>query len=535
MAADVKKIAEWIDGKREILSSGRKNYENLCRQVTELFCPNRDDFGTQRSAGENRVRRLYNPIGIQCVEMASADLYGLLTDPSSYWFEYSFQNVNEMSDQMIVWLRRQSEIVFNLMYTPAARFAEAIAKTYPDDLVYGTDIVYISWNNKRNCPLYQNMRLSECYFDEDESGMPDTLIRCYEMTAKSMRALFGENKLPKSVKDALRDNKTDEKFKIIHAVFPNGEYDLKQVKQPFVSIIYTKDEKEVLEVSGYDEFPFAITRWETAPGEVWGRSKAMTALPDVQALQLMTKEMLEAAQLANRPALLFRKEEDKLTIPVIKPGGYIPYTDTPPQPFNAGNNYKAAQDVITNIEERIKREFALFKINDLKGTHRTREEVIQRVLEGTRLLGPVAGRQMTEKLDVILLRTFNLCARHGLLEPPPEDLPFIDLKVVYNSPIAKMMKFERADRYEQAFTLMSLFVNGNPSAMINVDTDGIVREIAKIYGVPEMLTSPEYVQATRQAQQEAAMRQQNVMDAQNALDLTQQQQNLQMQDEMMTE
>ena len=65
MAADVKKIAEWIDGKREILSSGRKNYENLCRQVTELFCPNRDDFGTQRSAGENRVRRLYNPIGIQ--------------------------------------------------------------------------------------------------------------------------------------------------------------------------------------------------------------------------------------------------------------------------------------------------------------------------------------------------------------------------------------------------------------------------------------------------------------------------------------
>ena len=50
-----------------------------------------------------------------------------------------------------------------------------------------------------------------------------------------------------------------------------------------------------------------------------------------------------------------------------------------------------------------------------------------------------------------------------------------------------------------------------------------------------MLTTPEYVQATRQAQQEAAMRQQNVMDAQNALDLTQQQQNLQMQDEMMTE
>lgn len=534
MSADANKVAAWLEEKRERLANGRKNYENLCRQVTELFCPNRDDFGFRQNGGQNRVRRLYNPIGIQCVETAAADLYGLLTDPSSYWFEYSFQNAN-MSDQMIVWLRRQSEIVFNLMYTPAARFAEAIAKTYPDDLVYGTDIVYISWNHGKNCPLYQNMRLSECFFDEDESGMPDTLIRCYEMSAKALRACFGENKLPRKVRDALAQNKTDEKYKIVHAVFPSGEISAKLTRKPFASVIYCPDGPDVLETAGYDEFPYAVTRWETAPGEVWGRSKAMTALPDVQALQVVNKEMLEAAQLANRPALLFQKDEDKLTVPVIKPGGYIPYENTPPQPFNAGNNYKAAMDVILNIEERVKREFAIFKINDLRGTHRTREEIIQRVLEGTRLLGPVAGRQMTEKLDVILLRTFNLCARHGILEPPPEDVAFIDLKVTYNSPIAKMMKYERADRYEQAFALMSLFVNANPTALMNVDTDGIVREIAKIYGVPEMLAAERDVQAARLAQQAASAQQQGVADASNALALAQQQQNLQMQDEMMTE
>ena len=520
MARDTTKVAEWVLEKYEKLSSGRKNYETLCQDVTEYFAPNRDDFIQKQPIGANRLKRVYHPIGVECVEKAAADLYGLLTDPSGNWFEYAFDSLQyQMSPSMIVWLRRQSEVVFEKMYASRARAAEAIARTYYDDLTYGTSILYISWNRRDNCPLYQNLRLSECFFSEDEAGRPDTLIRLFEMDVKSIKRIYPAAVLPDNIKKEIEKNETSKKHEIIHAVFPNDEYSQSLSKKPFVSMIMLKEDKTVLEVSGYDEFPFAITRWETAPGEVWGRSRAMTALPDVKSLQLMTKEMLESAQLANRPMMFFKSEEQKLSVPVIRPGGYGVYEEEPPVPFNAGNNYRAALEVIQNIEERVRHEFALYKINDLQGTHRTREEILQRILEGTRLLGPIAGRQMAEKLDVILLRTFNLCVRHGAIEPPPEDVPFFDLKVVYNSPIAKMMKFERASRYEQAFGSMAPLLQVNPQAIDNLDTDAVLREIAQIFGVPELLKPYEEVIQQRQIAAQQAAQAQNVQDAGNALTL----------------
>ncbi|MCQ2965659.1 MAG: portal protein [Alphaproteobacteria bacterium] len=516
---DLQQVVDWALEKKLALEDGRKNYDEICQQITDYFCPNRDNFVVKRSPGEDRTRRIYNPIGIQCVEQASADLYGLLTDPSGYWFEFNFENQDSMSDNMKYWLRKQSELIYEKLYAPAARAAQALARSYHDDLAYGTDIIYIGWNNDRACPLLQNLRLSECYIDEDDTGLVDTLIRCYELSVKSIKQLYPKAELSFEMLEDIRKNKTEKKYKIIHAVFPSSEHTTKISKMPYTSLIFTEKDKVVLETSGYDEFPFAVCRWETAPGEVYGRSKAMTAKADVLTLQLMTKEMLESAQLANRPMMAIKHSEERLQIPRITPGGYMEYEDEPPIAFNAGNNYKAADDVIQRIEERVKHEFSLYRINDLQGTHRTREEILQRISEGTRLLGPVAGRQMTEKLDVILLRVFNLCARNGVLEPPPEDVPFFDLKVVYNSPIAKMMKYERATRYEQAFASMNVFLQLDPSGIDNISTDIIMREISSIYGVPELLRSEEEVKTIRDQRAQAQAQAQNVNDAMTGLQM----------------
>lgn len=512
-------VVDWVHDKKTTLEAGRKNYESLCQKVAEYFCPNRDDWNERQSKGEDRVRRIYNPLGVQCIEMAAADLYGLLTDPSGNWFEYRFENPDAISDDMKVWLRRQSEIVFEKLYSPAARASQAFARSYHDDLAYGTDVIFVSWNSERNCPLLQNLRLSECFVDEDETGIVDTLIRKYELSVKSIKHLYPKANLSDNLKRDILDNKTDKKYRIIHAVFPTHENSKHLTTLPYTSIIYVDEDKTVLEVSGFEEFPFSVCRWETAPGEVYGRSKAMTAYADVMSLQLMTKEMLESAQLANRPMIAIKHAEERPQIPVFKPGGVIEYEDEMPQPFNAGNNYHAAMEVIANIEDRVKHEFSLYKINDLQGTHRTREEILQRISEGTRLLGPVAGRQMTEKLDIILLRVFNLCARNGVLEPPPEDVDFLDLKVVYNSPIAKMMKYERATRYEQALASMASFIQFDQQSVDNLNVDVIMREISAIFGVPELMKSYDEVISQRQAQAQAMAQQQQVAEVQNGLAL----------------
>ena len=42
----------------------------------------------------------------------------------------------------------------------------------------------------------------------------------------------------------------------------------------------------MLDEGGYRTFPYAISRYVTAPGETYGRSPAMLALPSIKTLNL---------------------------------------------------------------------------------------------------------------------------------------------------------------------------------------------------------------------------------------------------------
>lgn len=57
--------------------------------------------------------------------------------------------------------------------------------------------------------------------------------------------------------------------------------------------------------SGFQEFPYIVPRFLKATGETMGRSPAMTALPDVKMLNLMSKTIIQAAQKQIDPPFLF--------------------------------------------------------------------------------------------------------------------------------------------------------------------------------------------------------------------------------------
>src|SRR3546814_11589953 len=72
--------------------------------------------------------------------------------------------------------------------------------------------------------------------------------------------------------------------------------------------------------SGYQEFPFAVPRWDTSSGEVYGRSPGMIALPDANTLQQMGKTLLVAGHKAVDPPLLVG-DDSVLGTPKTFPGG----------------------------------------------------------------------------------------------------------------------------------------------------------------------------------------------------------------------
>ncbi len=50
---------------------------------------------------------------------------------------------------------------------------------------------------------------------------------------------------------------------------------------PFASCYIEPDNKHEISQSGFNEFPYVVPRYLKASFEIYGRSPAMTALPDV--------------------------------------------------------------------------------------------------------------------------------------------------------------------------------------------------------------------------------------------------------------
>ena len=83
------------------------------------------------------------------------------------------------------------------------------------------------------------------------------------------------------IADYLKANNPEAPFEYLHCIMPRGERDVRRIdnrNMPWAHYVLDVRERNIVEESGFEEFPFACPRWETASGEVYGRSPGMIAL-----------------------------------------------------------------------------------------------------------------------------------------------------------------------------------------------------------------------------------------------------------------
>jgi hypothetical protein len=99
----------------------------------------------------------------------------------------------------------------------------------------------------------------------------------------------------------------DKEVELLHCVYPRDDVDKGKkaaTMLPVASVYIDEKEKHVLAEGGFDEMPYMVSRWSKTVGEVFGRSPAMTALPDIKMLQEIMKTTIKAAQKIVDPPLL---------------------------------------------------------------------------------------------------------------------------------------------------------------------------------------------------------------------------------------
>lgn len=483
----------------------RSPWESLWQDCTDMVNPRRGDFNVSRSQGDrSRYDRVYDSTAPLANEQLAAGLHGYLTAPSETWFNLILERMGakEASDQVIEYLQEVVEIMFrDVFHSPNSNFGSMIHELYLDLGSYGTGVMYIE--DRPGKPInFRTYHLAECFVAESAEGTVDTLYRQYKHTGRQLVQLYKDVLPEKFIENVYKD--PHKEYTCIHAVEPRDSFNpsSKLAKDmPWMSAYVLEEEKLVLSLGGFNEFPYMVPRWTKTAGEVYGRSPAMTAMPDIKMVNEMSKTVIKAAQKATDPPLLVPDDGFMLPLRTI-PGGLNYYrsgTQDTVKPLVEGIRPDIGLEFIDSRRQHILKTFHVDWMQMREGPSMTATEVLQRQEERMRLMGPMVGRLQFELLGPMIDRVFNILARRKMLPQPPQDVEGRTLRIDYVSPVARAQKTQQLFNFTRLLESIVPLANVKPDVFDNIDADGTVRWAAKLLDVPTAtLTKEEDVKASRE-------------------------------------
>ena len=498
------------------LVSQRQTWESHWQEVADYMMPRKADVTKQRSKGDKRSELIFDSSPLHAVELLSASLHGMLTNPSTPWFSLRFKNVDTGdADEANEWLQDTTEKMYDAFNR--SNFQQEIFELYHDLITFGTASMFIE-EDADDIVRFSTRHIGEIYISENNKGRIDTVFRKFKISARAAIQQFGEKNVSNTLRGvAMKD--PYEEVTILHVVYPRDNYDPKKKdakNMPFASCYIELDNKHEISQSGFNEFPYVVPRYLKASFEIYGRSPAMTALPDVKMLNEMSKTTIKAAQKQVDPPLLV--PDDGFILPVrTVPGGlnfYRAGTRDRIEPLNIGANNPLGLNMEEQRRNAIRDTFYVNQLMMQNGPQMTATEVVQRNEEKMRLLGPVLGRLQSELLRPLIDRTFAILLRKKIFRPAPQFLAGQDIQIEYVSPLAKAQRSSELQSVMRAIEIFGSLSKISP-VFDHIDIDALVTYLADIVGVPaKVLNSQAQVNAIRQKKQQEMMQQQQMQQMQ---------------------
>lgn len=490
-----------------LVKSGRSQWDSNYQEIKELVRPDGGNFNRVTTPGQRTHDKVFDGCAINACEEFASGLHSYLSSPTDRWFELTVPGI-QLADypDAVAWLEEASEQIYAVYCDPRSNFNPALHELYLDLGAFGTGVVLQEWNQDAGHIFFRNDNLSQFFFQENAMGRVDSVFQYFEMTARQIMeeydkdGLLGGTDLWKQVSLPSNATKT---FKLIRAVQPR--YDraygkLGVLNKPFSSYTVCESTQDVLRMSGYNEFPYAVTRWVKVGGETYGRGPASKCMPDLMALQVMERTLLKAGQKAVDPPLVV--PNDGFMEPIsIAPGSLIfkePGTEKI-EALEFRGNLNFGLEQCNQKREYIK---SCFHTEWFKRFRKTREQSATEVLddrdEMLRFLAPMLGRQQTELLGPLVQRTYNILHDRGAFKPAPDVLRKRRLEIVYLSPAARAQQGVKADRMARFMQDITPMLQIDPTVADGIIPDKVVTQYALARGVTRtILRSQKDIEAIR--------------------------------------
>jgi hypothetical protein len=508
------------------LKGKRGNWETHWEEIAERILPRQIGFVGDRSDGEKKTQKVFDSKPLLALDRFAAVMDSMLTPRQQKWHNLRTTNEELNRDfEVQDWFYKVNNIMFQARYSPKANFAGQNYERWVSVGAFGTGALFIDYEPGVGL-RYRCCNLRDLYLLENHQGVIDTVFREFKYTARQAVMRWGEKMMPEKILKALDSpHRQNDLFEFLHVVKPREDFDSRRADargKPIASYYICMETKAlVTPEGGFNSFPYSISRYVTAPDEVYGRSPAMSALPDIKMLNEMAKTDIRAVHKLIDPPILLHDDGvlggGAMTVNMrpggLNIGGVNRDGRALMQPFGTGARVDINEAKMDQRRMAIDDAFLVTLFQILVETPRmTATEALIRAQEKGMLLTPTMGRQQSEALGPLIEREIDLLMFHNVLPPMPDILVEAggEYEIVYDSPMSRMQRAEELVGVQRTLELLTPFAQiSGPQVFDVIDADALARLTAEVSGVPTpIMRSPQAVAAIREqraAQEQEAM------------------------------
>jgi hypothetical protein len=412
----------------------RGDWEKLWQECYDFALPQRGGFTFAAPFGGNKFARIYDATALDAVDQLAASLLGNLTPIWSQWF--GLKPGPDLSSQeaelLAPVLERAGKTVQD--HFDRSNFAVEIHQCYLDLIVGGTASMFFEEAAPGGFSAFRfsAVSLTEAVLEEGEGGYLDGTFRTLSLTLDQLRDRYPAAEVPI---DILRKGMKDRqlRFKVLEAVLPEG------LIYTYYAILIEDLSKPALLAQGkFEQSPVINFRWLKSPGEIYGQSPVMKALPDIKTANKIVELVLKNASIAVTG--IWQADDDGVLNPAnieLVPGSIIPKAvgSQGLQPLEMPGRFDVSELMLDSLQGRIRHALLTDRLTPINGPRMTATEVLERSAEMSLLLGATYGRLQSELLTPLITRAFSILKRRG--EVPDITLDGRLVVVDYRSPLAR--------------------------------------------------------------------------------------------------
>jgi len=497
-------------------------------------------YGSYNFPGQKRTQYQVDASGMLALQQFCAIADSMITPKNRLWHGLETDKYLMKQPGVRKFYEDMRAVVFDYRYRPEGNFHGQNYRIWKSLGAYGNSIMFTDaldrrWHGGRPGLRYKAVPLGECFFADNHQGIVTTLVRWFRLTAaQAAEKFYGEEWLPPQLHAAYEQN-LQTPFQFLHCVMPRDEddYDPERLDErglPFESYYVSVDGKCLMPIDasgrmegGYRVFPYAVSRYDQMPGEVYGRGPTQLVLPGLKTLNAQKTTYLKVGHRAGDPIWLGPDDGviDFNSLPGAWNAGGVTPDGKPLVHALTGGDPMITEKMMLEERGLIENMYLtpLFKTL-MANPNMTATQVVELINERAMLVAPTLGRQHSEYAGGLVPREISLLAQlrvPDMPQVPPvlREAGYLHFEVTDTSPLAAQAKASQAAGGLRTLDIANNVANmsGDTSVYDYFAFDRMMPDIAVMNEMPSTwMSTPDEVAARRKSRAAQVQREQAIQE-----------------------